>query len=135
MITGKVTANREVVIEIEVAGPAQQLRRTQAVIDTGYNGYLTLPRQLVSALKLPFAGHRRGTLADGRTVLLDVFLARSNGTASDKTSSFRRQSERHSSACRSFGAVAFQLTLWTEGHPDRDAPARRALIPRRTRLG
>ncbi len=75
MITGKVTINREAVIELEVASPAQQRRRIQAVIDTGYNGYITLPSHLITALQLPFVGHRRGTLADGSVVLLDVFLA------------------------------------------------------------
>ena len=75
MITGKVTANREIVVEIDVAGPAHQFQRTQALIDTGYNGQLTLPPQLIRALKLPFAGHRRATLADGSTILLDVFVA------------------------------------------------------------
>ena len=50
-------------------------QQIEAVIDTGYNGYLTLPGRLVTALQLPFAGHRRGTLADGSVTRLDVYLA------------------------------------------------------------
>ncbi len=75
MITGKVTADREAIIELEIAGPSRQFQPVEAVVDTGYNGYLTLPGHLITALQLPFAGHRRGTLADGSVLLLDVYLA------------------------------------------------------------
>ena len=74
MIRGTIR-NRESIIELEVYGPGQPAQQIQAVIDTGYNGYLTLPGRLVTALQLPFAGHRRGTLADGSVTRLDVYLA------------------------------------------------------------
>jgi len=75
MITGRVTPDREAVIGIEVAGPSDRSHRIEAVIDTGYNGHLTLPSQLIGTLHLAFAGHRRGMLADGSDLLLDVYLA------------------------------------------------------------
>lgn len=75
MIPGEVTADREAIIRIEVAGPSEQSQRVEAVIDTGYNGHLTLPNRLIVALDLPFAGHRRGMLADGSDLLLDMYLA------------------------------------------------------------
>ena len=74
MIAGKVTTDREAVIEFQLAGPARQTREIQAVIDTGYNGYLTLPGHLITALQLPFAGYRRAALADGSNVILNVYL-------------------------------------------------------------
>ncbi len=74
MIRGTIR-NREAVIELEVSGPGGPPQQIEAVIDTGFNGYLTLPSQLVSVLQLPFAGHRRGTLADGSVTRLDVYLA------------------------------------------------------------
>ncbi|REJ87579.1 MAG: clan AA aspartic protease [Planctomycetota bacterium] len=74
MISGSVR-NREAIIEIEVSAPGQPPQQVAAVIDTGYNGYLTLPGQLVTALRLPFVGQRRGTLADGSVTRLDVYLA------------------------------------------------------------
>jgi clan AA aspartic protease len=74
MITGRV-ANREGLIELHVAGPGQPAQQIEAVIDTGYNGYLTLPSHLVPGLRLRFAGHRRGTLADGSVTVLDVYVA------------------------------------------------------------
>lgn len=74
MIHGTIR-NREAVIELEVSGPGQPPQQIEAVIDTGYNGYLTLPSHLVTALRLPFAGYRRGTLADGSVTRLDVHMA------------------------------------------------------------
>lgn len=75
MISGTIR-NREAIIELEVSAPGQPLQQIEAVIDTGYNGYLTLPGSLVTALHLPFAGYRRGTLADGSVTRLDAYLAR-----------------------------------------------------------
>jgi clan AA aspartic protease len=74
MIRGRIR-DHEAIIEFEVAGRDQSLQQIEAVVDTGFNGYLTLPSHLVSALQLPFAGHRRGTLADGSVARLDVYLA------------------------------------------------------------
>jgi clan AA aspartic protease len=73
MITGTV-ANREALVEVDVAFAGRTVP-TIAIIDTGYNGYLTLPSELITELGLPFAGYRSGTLADGSTVVLDVYLA------------------------------------------------------------
>jgi clan AA aspartic protease len=74
MISGIVT-NREATIDLEVSGAGQSRVEIKAVVDTGYNGYLTLDGDLVSALQLPFAGHRRGTLADGSIANLEVYIA------------------------------------------------------------
>lgn len=74
MISGRVR-NREAIIELEIAGPSPPPQQVEAVIDTGYNGYLTLSGHLVTILQLPFAGHRRGTLADGSIIRLDVYMA------------------------------------------------------------
>jgi clan AA aspartic protease len=74
MIEGTVR-NREALVELTIAGPTGLRLQIEAVIDTGYNGYLTLPESLVNTLQLPFSGHRRGMLADGSVIRLDVFLA------------------------------------------------------------
>lgn len=76
MINGQVTANREAVIELEIVSSNQKIERVEAVIDTGFNGYLTLPSDLVNRLNLQLAGNRRATLGDGNTVVLDVYLAK-----------------------------------------------------------
>ncbi len=74
MIQGEVR-NREAIIELVVLGPSGGSQLLKVVIDTGYNGYLTLPRSVITALAHPFAGHRRATLADGSTTILEVYLA------------------------------------------------------------
>ena len=75
MITGKITTNREAIIELEVIGSNQRTEKVEAVIDTGFNGYLTLPNDLINYLKLQRAGSRYVTLGDGNVVVLDVYLA------------------------------------------------------------
>ncbi len=47
MIEGFVNANLEAVITIPLRGPTGQTREIDAVIDTGFNGYLTLPPMAV----------------------------------------------------------------------------------------
>lgn len=72
MITGAVE-NLEASIEIEVFDSAGRLQRVLAVIDTGYNGHLTLPAEVIAFFGLALAGQRRARLADDRLVLMDVF--------------------------------------------------------------
>lgn len=57
MIAGKVTVHQETVIELEVRGLNQPVR-IEAVIDTGFTGYLTLPSALIDRLKLQRAGEQ-----------------------------------------------------------------------------
>jgi clan AA aspartic protease len=75
MITGRVTTQREVVVRLSILDTAQQPHDVDAVMDTGFNGFLTLPRALMQTLQLPLAGNRRVTLGDGSTVVLDLYLA------------------------------------------------------------
>jgi clan AA aspartic protease len=74
MIKGKVVA-REAVVSLEIRSRGAAPQTIQAAIDTGYNGYLTLPKALVSTLQLQLAGYRRATLADGSSVILESYLA------------------------------------------------------------
>jgi clan AA aspartic protease len=73
MLTGRVTAEKEAVVEIQVLGSAGKVVVPEAAIDTGYNGYLTLPGAVVRDLDLPFVGTTRATLGDGHEVKLDLF--------------------------------------------------------------
>jgi predicted aspartyl protease len=56
MITGIITAAREAVIRMVVRGPSGHEVTVDAVIDTGFTGWLTLPPALIGTLGLPFAG-------------------------------------------------------------------------------
>ena len=76
MITGKITSNREAVVELEIIGLNQKREKVEGVIDTGFNGYLTLPDGLINYLKLHLAGSRHVTLGDGNVVVLDMYFAK-----------------------------------------------------------
>jgi|SRR5579884_3009244 len=73
MITGAVNPFREAIIHLEVQGLSGQSVEIEAVIDTGYDGYLTLPAHVISALGLPWHETTSAELADGSTVLFDVY--------------------------------------------------------------
>ena len=59
MMTGRVTARREATLRLTVLGPDQRQHAVDAVLDPGFNGFLTLPSHVVRTLRLPFVGHRR----------------------------------------------------------------------------
>lgn len=75
MITGLVTSEREAVIRLRVSGVRSQTIEIDAVIDTGFNGFLTLPSPLAVSLDLLRGGTTRAELGDGKTVEFPVFLA------------------------------------------------------------
>lgn len=63
----------EAVTSLTLRGTLGQAREIDAVIDTGFNGFLTLPPPLVAELGLPFLSHGCATLADGSTIAFDVW--------------------------------------------------------------
>ena len=72
MIEGRVNARYEaIVISPYMARPGRP-REIQAVVDTGYNGFLTLPQTLVAELELPFATVGYAFLANGQQANFDV---------------------------------------------------------------
>lgn len=73
MIEGVVNATREPVITLAVQGPSGRAREIEAVIDTGFTGFLTLPPGLISELGLPFVAGNRATLADGSEVVFPSY--------------------------------------------------------------
>ena len=75
MITGHVTSAREAIIRVAVRGAGPREATIEAVIDTGFDEFLTLPASVVADLALPFAGATRALLGDGRGVSLDAFEA------------------------------------------------------------
>jgi len=63
MITGSFE-NHESVIELSILDQANDAHSIRAVIDTGYNGCLTLPAEIINRLGLKKRGERRAMLAD-----------------------------------------------------------------------
>ena len=72
MIEGVVNDAYEAVVTLYLQGPAGQTLDIEAVIDTGYSGFLTLPTTLVMELGLPFAYVGRALLANDDEVTFDV---------------------------------------------------------------
>jgi clan AA aspartic protease len=46
-----------------------------AVIDTGFSGFLTLPAEIIAALDLTWKGRDDATLGDGTRCIFDVYIA------------------------------------------------------------
>lgn len=75
MIIGEVNRYREAVICISVLAPNGQLHQLEAIIDTGFDGWLSLPPDFVTMIKLPWQKIGRAVLADGSVHLFDVYEA------------------------------------------------------------
>jgi len=52
MIVGSVNANREAIIRLLVGAPEGQTQEIEAIIDTGFTGFMSLPPDLVESLGL-----------------------------------------------------------------------------------
>jgi clan AA aspartic protease len=75
MITGVVNDKLEATLPVLVTGPDGQSREVMAVIDTGYNGAITLPSSVVTALLLSRGASREVTLGDTSRKVFDYYNA------------------------------------------------------------
>ena len=73
MITGTVNAVKEAVIRLKARGFSGQEHEFDAVVDTGFTGYLTLPPTVIAGLGLPFAGHQQIILGDGSVQVVEIY--------------------------------------------------------------
>ncbi|MCI0642616.1 MAG: hypothetical protein L0Y72_27605 [Gemmataceae bacterium] len=78
MISGDVSNELEPVIQLELEVGSGVKQAIRAVVDTGFNGYLTLPEKTAAALGLVWIGAEEGILADGSTKIFQVFEANVN---------------------------------------------------------
>ncbi len=75
MIAGQVNAFCEAVVRLSVRGFLGVEQDVEAVVDTGYTGFLTLPPDLIAALRLPFRRRSSAVLGDGRVAFFNVHEA------------------------------------------------------------
>ena len=78
MLTGRVIGNEAVLhpsVELFVYGPSSVGLRVQAVVDTGFNGYLKLSIHWIRKLGLQFVAEEDLALANGVEVTFDVYVA------------------------------------------------------------
>ena len=73
MIEGTVNAGYEAVVALPLRGPAGVAQDVDAVVDTGFTRFLTLPPAMVAELRLGFRGVNRVILADGSETALEVY--------------------------------------------------------------
>lgn len=85
MITGRVNRNYEPIVSVELRHAGSTVQQIDALVDTGFNGWLTLPPRLVASLGLNGLRAGRVTLADGSEVTLDIYEAAINWNGSDVT--------------------------------------------------
>lgn len=75
MMTGVVSDSREARIRVSVRAQTGQEHEIEAVIDTGFNGWLTLPPTLVTGLNLVWQNDVRATLGDDTETVFGVYEA------------------------------------------------------------
>lgn len=73
MPSGIVNHDREAIVRLRIRGHRDQELETDAVVDTGYSGALTLPYNAIVDLQLPFKRRGTATLGDGTEVVFDVY--------------------------------------------------------------
>ena len=73
MIEGVVNAACEPVVVLTVHGPSGQATEIEAIIDTGFTGFLTVTPALAAELELSLEGASRATLAGGSEVTFVLY--------------------------------------------------------------
>jgi clan AA aspartic protease len=73
MMQGIVDQNCEVTIRLVVGNLDSQRQMIDAVIDTGFTGFLTLPSSVLADLNLRAYRREEGILGDGSTCIFDVY--------------------------------------------------------------
>jgi clan AA aspartic protease len=75
MITGTVNADFEAIIALSVCSSNGTVYTQDAIIDTGFNGWLSLPPDLIAQLNLRWKRRGRAILGDGSECIFDVYEA------------------------------------------------------------
>lgn len=75
MMQGVVNLRREATLTVVVGNSNQQLQAIEAVIDTGFTGFLSLPSAIIATLNLPWSASDIVTLGDGSETLFDLYTA------------------------------------------------------------
>lgn len=75
MITGIVNDYLEATVTLPLRDPLGQIQSVMTIVDTGFDGALTLPASLIKALGLPFLRSSLTLLADGRESEFDIHEA------------------------------------------------------------
>ena len=72
MIAGQVTDQYEAVVALSIVGAAGKTVHFDVVIDTGFNGWLSLPPTMIRELELTWSQRGLAYLADGSRRIYDL---------------------------------------------------------------
>jgi clan AA aspartic protease len=75
MITGFVNVEFEPIIPLSVHSADGEVLMQDAIVDRGFNGWLSLPPDLITQLNLTWKRRGRATLGDGSDCVFDVYEA------------------------------------------------------------
>lgn len=73
MIVGEVNTDHEAIIRFMVRGANGRDQEIEAIIDTGFTGFLTLPSEIIASLGFTRIGSQPSILGDGSLQLFDVY--------------------------------------------------------------
>jgi clan AA aspartic protease len=75
MISGIVNADFEAIISPLICDSEGKIYRQDAIVDTGFNGWLSLPPDLIDRLNLKWKRRGRAILGDGSECVFNVYEA------------------------------------------------------------
>ena len=75
MILGQVSHELDAIIPVTILDSGSHPLNLNVIIDTGFSGYLALPKVIIEELSLQFSGEQLFTLGDGQEVELNMYKA------------------------------------------------------------
>ncbi len=75
MMQGSVNQRCEAMIQLAVGHNNKQMQMVEAVIDTGFTGFLSLPFSTIDMLNLRWIFRDVATLGDGSETVFDMYRA------------------------------------------------------------
>jgi clan AA aspartic protease len=73
MMFGVVSASCEAILKVTIGRADSPKITIDAVIDTGFTSFLSLPISVIESLELPWHFSDTGTLGDGSEVVFDIY--------------------------------------------------------------
>jgi len=67
--------DREPLVSVDIIGLRGDGITVEAIVDTGFSDYLTLPKWIVTEMQLPYIETLYGGLADGSSAPMDIHAA------------------------------------------------------------
>ena len=74
MIGGHVNSHRELVVPVRLLDANEHVHRLEAVVDTGFEGHLSLSPEQISAMELRFSQRIDMVVATGRTFEVNSYF-------------------------------------------------------------